>query len=179
MCIRDSHLAEIGLVDGQRLAIRGGSAGGFTVLAALISSDAFAAGTSLYGVADLTALAADTHKFESRYLDGLVGPYPEQRELYEQRSPINHTDRFSSPLLVLQGLEDEIVPPSQSEAIVAALAAKGVPHAYVPFEGEQHGFRKAENIIRSLEVELWFYGRILGFDPADQIEPAAGAVGLG
>lgn len=174
-----THLAAAGLVDGQRLAIRGGSAGGFTVLAALVQSDAFAAGTSLYGVADLTALAADTHKFESRYLDGLVGAYPEQRELYEERSPINHTDRLTSPLLVLQGLEDEIVPPNQSEAIVAALAAKGVPHAYVPFEGEQHGFRKAENIVRSLEVELWFYGRILGFEPADVIEPADGAVGLG
>ena len=172
------HLADAGLVDGSRLAIRGGSAGGFTVLAALVQSDAFAAGTSLYGVADLTALASDTHKFESRYLDGLVGPYPEKRDVYEERSPINHTDRLTSPLLVLQGLEDEIVPPNQSEAIVSALAAKGVPHAYVPFEGEQHGFRKAENIVRSLEVELWFYGKILGFEPADHIEPAEGAIGL-
>ncbi len=173
-----THLAAERLVDGRRLAIRGGSAGGFTVLAALVRSDAFAAGTSLYGVADLTALAADTHKFESRYLDGLVGPFPQRRDLYDERSPINHTDRLSSPLLVLQGLEDEIVPPNQSEAIVAALAAKGVPHAYVAFEGEQHGFRRAETIIRSLEVELWFYGRILGFEPADRIEPPAGAVGL-
>lgn len=174
-----THLAKQGLADPARLAIRGGSAGGLTVLLSLIRSDAFAAGTSLYGVADLTALAADTHKFESRYLDGLVGPYPERRDLYEERSPINHTDQFSSPLLVLQGLEDEVVPPQQSEAIVGALNAKGVPHAYVAFEGEQHGFRKAENIIRSLEVELWFYGRILGFEPNDTIEPAAGAVGLG
>jgi dipeptidyl aminopeptidase/acylaminoacyl peptidase len=172
------YLAESGLVDGERLTIRGGSAGGFTVLAVLEASDRFAAGTSLYGVADLTALAADTHKFESRYLDRLIGPYPERADLYHERSPINHTDRLTSPLLVLQGLEDEVVPPNQSEAIVAALAAKGVPHAYVPFEGEQHGFRKAENIVRSLEVELWFYGRILGFDPADPIEPAEGAVGL-
>jgi dipeptidyl aminopeptidase/acylaminoacyl peptidase len=172
------HLAAQGLVDGDRLAIRGGSAGGLTVLLALIGSDIFAAGTSLYGVADLTALATDTHKFESRYLDGLVGPYPERQDLYQQRSPINHTDRLSSPMLVLQGLEDAIVPPSQSEAIVAALAAKGVPHAYVPFEGEQHGFRRAENIIRSLEVELWFYGRLLGFEPADDIEAPDGAVGL-
>lgn len=172
------HLAETGRVDGSRLAIRGGSAGGFTVLTALIESDMFAAGTSLYGVADLTALAADTHKFESRYLDGMIGPYPERRDLYEERSPINRTEGLSSPLLVLQGTEDEIVPPSQSEAIVAALAAKGVPHAYVAFEGEQHGFRIGENIIRSLEVELWFYGRVLGIEPADQIEPPAGAVGL-
>lgn len=172
------HLAETGRVDGSRLTIRGGSAGGFTVLTALIESDLFAAGTSLYGVADLTALAADTHKFESRYLDGMIGPYPERRDLYEQRSPINRTEGLSSPLLVLQGTEDEIVPPNQSEAIVAALAAKGVPHAYVAFEGEQHGFRIGENIIRSLEVELWFYGRILGIEPSDQIEPPAGAVGL-
>ncbi len=178
-CINAARrLAADGRVDGNRLAIRGGSAGGFTVLASLIGSDDFAAGTSLYGVADLTALATDTHKFESRYLDGMIGPYPQRRDLYEQRSPINHTDRLSSPLLVLQGLEDEIVPPNQSEAIVAALAAKGVPHAYVAFEGEQHGFRRAENIVRSLEVELWFYGRILGFEPADVIQPAEGAVGL-
>ena len=172
-------LADRGRVDGARLAIRGGSAGGFTVLAVLEQSDRFAAGTNLFGVADLTALAADTHKFESRYLDGLIGPYPEREELYVERSPINRTDRLSSPLLVLQGLEDEIVPPNQSEAIVAAVAAKGLPHAYVTFEGEQHGFRQAENIVRSFEVELWFYGRVFGFDPADDIEAPAGAIGLG
>ncbi len=171
-------LADQGRVDGDRLAIRGGSAGGFTVLAALEQSDRFGAGTNLFGVADLTALAADTHKFESRYLDGLIGPYPERKDLYDARSPINHTDRLSSPLLVLQGLEDEIVPPNQSEAIVAAVAAKGLPHAYVTFEGEQHGFRKAENLIRSFEVELWFYGRVFGFDPADAIAAPDGAVGL-
>ncbi len=171
-------LADAGRVDGERLAIRGGSAGGFTVLAALEQSDRFGAGTNLFGVADLTALAADTHKFESRYLDGLIGPYPEREDLYQERSPINHTELLSSPLLVLQGLEDEVVPPSQSEAIVAAVAAKGLPHAYVPFEGEQHGFRKAENLIRSFEVELWFYGRVFGFEPADQIDAPAGAVGL-
>ncbi len=171
-------LAADGKVDGSRMAIRGGSAGGFTVLAALTGSDVFSAGTSLYGVADLEALAADTHKFESRYLDGLIGPYPEAKSIYEERSPINHTDGFSCPLLVLQGTEDEIVPPNQSEAIVAALADKNIPHAAIYFEGEQHGFRKAENIIRSLEAELWFYGRVFGFAPADDIEPVAGAVGL-
>ena len=171
-------LAERGLVDGERLAIRGGSAGGFTVLAALERSDRFAAGTNLFGVADLTALAADTHKFESRYLDGLIGPYPEREDLYRERSPIHHTEQLSSPLLVLQGLEDEVVPPSQSEAIVAAVAAKGLPHAYVTFEGEQHGFRKAENLIRSFEVELWFYGRVFGFEPADPIEAPDGALGF-
>ncbi len=173
-----SRLADDGVVDGNRMAIRGGSAGGFTVLTALIVSDVFSAGTNLFGVADLEALARDTHKFESRYLDGLIGAYPAQKEIYEARSPINHTDRLSCPLLVLQGLEDEVVPPNQSEAIVAALAAKGIPHAYVPFEGEQHGFRQEANIIRSYEVELWFYGRVFGFDPADSIEPVAGAVGL-
>ncbi len=171
-------LAAAGEVDGARMAIRGGSAGGFTVLSALMRSDVFSAGTNLFGVADLEALARDTHKFESRYLDGLIGPYPERRDLYEERSPINHTDELSCPLLVLQGLEDEIVPPNQSEAIVAAVAAKGIPHAYVAFEGEQHGFRQQPNIIRSYEVELWFYGRVFGFEPADRIEPPAGAVGL-
>jgi dipeptidyl aminopeptidase/acylaminoacyl peptidase len=172
------RLAADGVVDPARMAIRGGSAGGFTVLRALTSSTVFSAGTNLFGVADLEALARDTHKFESRYLDGLIGPYPERRDIYEERSPINHTDELSCPLLVLQGLEDEIVPPNQSEAIVAALADKGIPHAYVPFDGEQHGFRQEVNIIRSYEVELWFYGRVFGFVPADPIEPPVGAVGL-
>ncbi len=172
------HLADSGRVDGNRMAIRGGSAGGFTVLAALTSSDVFGAGTSLYGVADLEALAKDTHKFESRYLDGLVGPYPEAKAIYDERSPINHTDGFSCPLLVLQGDEDEVVPPNQAEAIVAAVAAKGLPHAYILFAGEQHGFRKSENIVRAFESELWFYGQVFGFDPADEIAPIAGAVGL-
>ena len=178
------HLADTGVVDPKRLAIRGGSAGGFTVLAALTRAErpedaVFAAGTSLYGVADLEALARDTHKFESRYLDGLVGPYPEARAVYVERSPINSTDRLFTPLLVLQGLEDEIVPPNQAEAIVAALADKGIPHAYLAFEGEQHGFRRAETIVRSLEAELWFYSRVFAFEPADPIEPVEGAVGLG
>ena len=172
------RLAADGIVDADRMAIRGGSAGGFTVLSALIQSDVFSAGTNLFGVADLEALARDTHKFESRYLDGLIGPYPERRDRYQERSPINRVDDLSCPLLVLQGLEDEIVPPNQSEAIVAALARKDIPHAYVPFEGEQHGFRVEANIIRSYEVELWFYGRVFGFEPADAIEAPAGAVGL-
>jgi dipeptidyl aminopeptidase/acylaminoacyl peptidase len=173
------HLAKEGVVDRQQLAVRGGSAGGYTTLAALCFHDAFKAGASHYGVADLSALAADTHKFESRYLDGLVGPYPEAAAVYDQRSPIRHTEGFSAPLIVLQGSEDEVVPPSQAEMIVEALADKGIPHAYLLFEGEQHGFRKAENIVRALEAELWFYGRVFGFTPADSIAPVDGAVGLG
>ena len=172
------YLGEQGLADPERLAIRGGSAGGYTTLAALCFHDAFAAGASHYGVADLAALAADTHKFESRYLDGLVGRWPEDRAIYEARSPIRHTEGFDRPLIVLQGSEDEVVPPNQAEMIVAALAAKGVPHAYLLFPGEQHGFRQAANIVRALEAELWFYGRVFGFDPADPIAPVDGAVGL-
>lgn len=172
------RLAADGTVDGDRMAIRGGSAGGFTVLTALIISDTFAAGTSLFGVADLEALAKETHKFESRYLDGLIGPYPERRDLYVERSPITHTDRLARPLLVLQGLEDEIVPPNQAEAIVAALDAKGIPHAYETYEGEQHGFRQESNIIRSYEAELWFYGRVFSFEPAEEIPAPERAVGL-
>ncbi len=172
------HLADTGQVDGERLAIRGGSAGGYTTLAALCFHDVFKAGASHYGVADLGALAADTHKFESRYLDGLVGPWPEARATYEARSPIHHTDGFSAPLIVLQGSEDEVVPPNQAEMIVEALARKGIAHAYLLFEGEQHGFRQARNIVRALEAELWFYGKVFGFTPADDIAPVHGAVGL-
>ena len=165
------HLAERGEVDPQRMAITGGSAGGWTALCALTFHDVFAAGASHFGVSDLAALARETHKFESRYLDSLVGPLPEARQLYYERSPINFTDRLSRPLIVFQGLEDEIVPPSQSERIVEALRKAGVPHAYLAFEGEQHGFRRAENIKRALEAELYFYSRIFGFEPADDIEP--------
>ena len=172
------HLGSAGLVDPARMAIRGGSAGGLTVLRALQTSEQFSAGTSLYGVADLKALAADTHKFESRYLDGLIGPWPAAQDVYEARSPINYADDLSCPLLVMQGSEDAVVPPSQSEAIVAAVAAKGLPHAYLLFEGEQHGFRQADTIVRSLEAELWFYGSVFGFEPADEIEPIAEAVGF-
>jgi len=165
------HLVDIGHADRDKLIIRGGSAGGFTVLAALTFREVFAAGCSMYGVADLEALARDTHKFEARYLDSLVGPYPARRDLYEERSPIHHTDELECPLLVLQGLEDEIVPPAQSEMIVAALAANGVPHAYLAFEGEQHGFRRAATIVRALEAEASFYAQVLGFDLADDFEP--------
>ena len=162
-------LADRGDVDGERLMIRGGSAGGFTVLAALAFHDMFAAGASRYGVADLEALATDTHKFESRYLDTLVGPYPAERERYSERSPIHHVDGFSVPMIVLQGSEDAIVPPNQAEMIVEALESRGVPVAYLLFEGEQHGFRSAENIVRALESELTFFGRVLGFEPAGDL----------
>lgn len=165
------HLAEAGEVDGERLAIRGGSAGGYTTLCALTMTDAFAAGASYYGVADAEALAKDTHKFESRYLDGLIGPYPERADLYRERSPIDHVDGLSCPVILLQGLEDAIVPPSQAELMIAALERKGIPYAYLAFEGEQHGFRKAETIRRATEAELAFYGRVFGFDPADELEP--------
>lgn len=165
------YLAEQGLVDGDRLTISGGSAGGYTTLCALTFRDAFKAGASYYGVSDLTALAKDTHKFESRYLDGLIGPYPERRDLYIERSPIHFTDRLSRPVIFFQGLEDKVVPPNQAEVMVDALRAKGVPVAYVPFEGEQHGFRRAENIKRSLEGELYFYSRVFGFELADKVEP--------
>ena len=164
-------LAARGDADPERLAISGGSAGGYTTLAALTFHDVFRAGASYYGVSDLEALAKETHKFESRYLDSLVGPYPERRDLYIERSPIHHTHLLSCPLLLLQGLEDEIVPPNQAEMMFEAVRAKGLPTAYVPFEGEQHGFRRSENIKRALEVELYFYSRIFGFDLADAIEP--------
>lgn len=159
-----SGLADQGLADPQRLAIRGGSAGGWTVLCALTASDRFAAGISRYGVADLRALAADTHDFEARYLDGLVGPLPDAEAVYVERSPLSHLDRFTTPMLLEQGLDDEVVPPAQSEAVRNALAAKGIPHAYLAFEGESHGFRRAETLVRSLEAELGFLGQVLGFD---------------
>jgi dipeptidyl aminopeptidase/acylaminoacyl peptidase len=165
------YLVQRGLADPNRLAITGGSAGGYTTLAALAFRDVFRAGASHYGVSDLAALATDTHKFESRYLDGLVGPYPVRKDVYEARSPIHHVAGLNCPVIFFQGLEDRIVPPSQAETMVAALRAKGVPCAYLPFEGEQHGFRRAENIKRSLEAELYFYGRIFGFTPADEIAP--------
>ena len=165
------YLVERGDVDGSRLAIRGGSAGGYTTLCALTFGDVFTAGASYYGVSDASALAEDTHKFESRYLDSLIGPYPERAELYEQRSPVHAVDRLSCPIIFLQGLEDKIVPPNQAERMVEALRKKGLPVAYLAFEGEQHGFRQAANIQRATEAELDFYGRIFGFAPAGEIEP--------
>jgi len=165
------HLAAAGEVDGARMAIHGGSAGGYATLCALVFHDAFATGASYYGVADAEALARDTHKFEARYLDGLIGPYPERADLYRERSPIHHVDRLRVPVILFQGLEDAVVPPNQAETMAAALKRNGVPHAYLPFAGEQHGFRRAETRIRCLEAELYFYGRILGFEPAGNPEP--------
>ena len=164
------HLADAGEVDGARMMIRGSSASGLTTLLAL-TKGVFAAGASLYGVADLAALATDTHKFEARYLDGLVGPWPEAAEIYRQRSPIHLADQLAAPLVIFQGLDDKVVPPAQAEVLVAALRKAGLPFAYLTFEGEAHGFRKAETIRRVLEAELSFYGQVLGFMPADDIEP--------
>ncbi|WP_343277559.1 S9 family peptidase [Kamptonema sp. UHCC 0994] len=164
------YLAERGLVDSQKMAIAGGSAGGYTTLCALTFRDVFKAGASYYGVSDLEALATDTHKFESRYLDGLVGPYPERQDLYKQRSPIHFTERLSCPVIFFQGLEDRVVPPNQAEMMVAAIKAKGLPVAYITFEGEQHGFRRAENIKKTLDGEFYFYSRVFGFELADAIE---------
>ena len=166
-------LAARGDADPERLAIDGASAGGYTTLAALTFHDVFRAGASFYGVSDLEALAKETHKFESRYLDSLVGPYPERQDLYAERSPINHTHLLSCPLLLLQGLEDEIVPPNQAEMMFEAVKSKGLPTAYIPFEGEQHGFRRSENIKRALEAELYFYSRIFGFELPDPVAPVA------
>ncbi len=167
------YLVHQGMADGDRLAIRGGSAGGYTTLASLTFRNVFAAGASYYGVSDLAALAEDTHKFESRYLDRLVAPYPEGADTYRRRSPIEHTDGLSCPIILLQGLEDRIVPPNQAEMMFDAVRSKGIPCAYLPFEGEQHGFRRAENIKRALEGELYFYSRVFGFELADEVEPVA------
>ncbi len=169
VCAAATWLAGQGIVDGRRMAIRGGSAGGYTTLLALATTDVFAAGASHFGVADLGALARDTHKFESRYLDGLVGPWPEAEAVYRERSPLQHVDGFDRPLIVLQGDEDAVVPPAQAELIVDALRARQVPHAYLLFAGEQHGFRKAENIVAALEAELSFYGQVFGFTPAGTV----------
>jgi len=161
-------LADSGRVDRDRILIRGGSAGGFTALAALTFTDVFAAGASYYGVGDLALLAAETHKFEARYLDGLVGPYPEMADRYQERSPLAHVDQLNRPVIVFQGTEDRVVPPSQAIAIVAALERRGIPHAYMPVPGEGHGFRRAENIRRTLEAELSFYLQVLDIPhPAD------------
>ena len=158
-------LVRDGLADPARLAIRGGSAGGWTTLAALTTTDTFGAGVSYYGVAELIEFVADTHDFESRYVDGLVGTLPEDRDVYVERAPLSHVDQLSCPVLLLQGLQDEVVPPSQAELFVAALRRKGIPHAYLAFEGEQHGFRRQETVIAALQAELSFYGQVFGFTP--------------
>lgn len=160
VCNGAKHLVKEKLADPKRLCIDGGSAGGFTTLGALAFKNVFTAGTSLYGVADLSALAGDTHKFESRYLDGLVGPYPS--DLYTERSPINSVDTLNCPILLLQGDEDKIVPPNQAEMMFDALKSKGIPTCLKMYEGEQHGFRKAENIEDALDSELAFYRKVYG-----------------
>ena len=165
------HLVSQGEVDGNRLMITGGSAGGYTTLCALTFRDTFKAGASHYGVSDAEALAKETHKFESRYLDGLFGPYPEKQDIYFQRSPINFTDRLSCPAIFFQGTEDKVVPRNQAEVMVQALRTKGIPVAYIPFEGEQHGFRQAKTIKRALDGELYFYSRVFGFELAEDVEP--------
>ena len=165
------HLVKKGEVDGNRLVITGGSAGGYTTLCALTFRDTFKAGASHFGVSDAEALARDTHKLESRYLDGLLGPYPERKDVYVERSPVNFTDRLSCPVIFFQGLDDRVVPPNQAEKMVDALRAKRIPVAYVAFPGEQHGFRQAENIKRALDGELYFYSRVFGFELAEPVEP--------
>jgi dipeptidyl aminopeptidase/acylaminoacyl peptidase len=164
------HLVAEGKADGDRLAIRGGSAGGYTTLAVLAFRDDFAAGASHYGVADLKLLAEHTHKFESRYLDWLVGPYPQTQALYEERSPINHAKQITCPIILFQGLDDQVVPPEQATVMADALRANDIPVAHIEYAGEGHGFRKAENQMRTLESELSFYGQVLGFEPPG-IEP--------
>ena len=165
------HLVEGGSADRARVAIAGGSAGGYTTLCALTMRDYFRAGANYFGLSDLIPFVKDTHKFESRYLDSLIGPWPEAADLYRERSPITHVDNLNCPLIVFQGLEDKIVPPNQSELIVEAVRRKGLPVAYLAFEGEQHGFRQAKNIKRSLEGESYFYSQVFDFALADEVEP--------
>ncbi len=157
------HLVASGEVDKQRLIISGGSAGGFTVLSALTFKNVFKAGASYFGIGDLEAMTNDTHKFESRYLEKLIGAYPKERQIYRQRSPIDHVDQLSCPIIFFQGLEDKIVPPSQTETMVQALRSKGIPVACLMFAGEQHGFRQGETIRRCLDGELYFYAKVFGF----------------
>ena len=170
-CINGArYLVSRGEVDGKRLIITGGSAGGYTTLCALTFRNVFKAGASHFGVSDAEALAKDTHKFESRYLDGLLGPYPERRDIYIDRSPINFTERLSCPVIFFQGLEDEVVPANQAEKMVAAIKAKGIPVSYVAFPGEQHGFRQAKNIKKALDAELYFYAKVFGFELGESVE---------
>jgi dipeptidyl aminopeptidase/acylaminoacyl peptidase len=170
-CNAALYLVKQGLADPDRLAIRGGSAGGYTTLACLAFRDVFKAGASHFGLSDLEAFATDTHKFESHYLESLVGPYPACKDIYYERSPINFAEKISCPIILFQGDEDKIVPPDQSQLMFDAVRAKGIPTAYVLFEGEQHGYRKAESIKRSLEGELYFYSKVFKFDLGEEIEP--------
>jgi dipeptidyl aminopeptidase/acylaminoacyl peptidase len=164
-------MSDLGLADPDRLAIMGGSAGGYTTLQALTTTNAFTAGISLYGVGDLEALARDTHKFESRYIDGLVGSHPDRLEVYRDRSPIHHVNDLSAPILLLQGADDMVVPPNQAESMADAARSKGLPVALLVFAGEGHGFRRSENIKAALDAQLYFLGQIFGFTPADQLTP--------
>ncbi len=164
-------LADQKRVDPERMAIHGGSAGGFTTLAALVANNVFQAGTSRYGICDLEAMARDTHKFESRYLDSLVGAYPQAKAIYIERSPIHHADDLSAAILFMQGDLDLVVPPDQSRRMFEAVRAKGLPTAFLLFEGEQHGFRIAANIKRSYEAEFYFYSKLFDFIPAEEIKP--------
>ena len=166
-----NFLVATGRADPDRLIVRGGSAGGYTTLCALTFTDTFSAGASLYGISDLETLARDTHKFESRYLDSLIGPYPDEIDLYRERSPIHSIDRISSPLILFQGAEDRVVPRSQSKKMYEAVKSKGIPVAYVEYQGEHHGFRKAENQIHCKRAELEFYGRVLGFESGGEDTP--------
>ncbi|MDH5388420.1 MAG: prolyl oligopeptidase family serine peptidase [Gammaproteobacteria bacterium] len=169
-CDAAQHLVDLGLADSERLIIKGGSAGGYTVLCALTFHDTFSAGASYYGIGELESLLADTHKFESRYLDHLVGPYPERKDVYQQRSPINYVELLNCPVIFFQGTEDKVVPKEQAEKMFAALKDKGIPVAYVPFEGEQHGFRKAETIQRALDSEYAFYAKIFDIPVESSIQ---------
>jgi dipeptidyl aminopeptidase/acylaminoacyl peptidase len=165
------YLAERGEVDGDRLIITGGSAGGYTTLGALTFRNTFKAGASHFGISDLELMARDTHKYESQYLTSLLGRYPDRKDIYYERSPANFPERLSCPVIFFQGLEDKVVPPNQAETMVEAIRTKGIPVAYVAFAGEQHGFRQAKNIKKTLDAELYFYSRIFGFDLADPVEP--------
>jgi dipeptidyl aminopeptidase/acylaminoacyl peptidase len=167
-----TYLAAQGKADLDRLIIRGNSAGGYTTLAALtFHPDVFKAGASYYGISDIEVMVRDTHKFESRYFESLLGPYPARRDVYRARSPIHFVDNLSCPLILFQGLEDKVVPPNQSRMMADAVRAKGLPVAFLTFEGEQHGFRRADTIVRCLEAELSFYGAVFRFTPADQVPP--------
>ena len=165
------YLSEEGRVDASKLIIRGASAGGYTTLAALAFGDVFDAGASYFGVSNPASLAKETHKFESRYLDGLIGPYPEEKELYERRSPIRHVEGISCPVIFFQGTKDRVVPPDQAEKMYESLKERGIATAYLPFEGERHGFKQEKNIRRSLEAELFFYSRVFGFELGEELDP--------